>query len=678
MMKARAAALSSAGLMIIAGCSGGGHGGGSSLPGTPLATSTAVALANAARVTLSISIPPRQTQSFRRGQKFVPAGTTRKPSYVSPSTYYVSLNAVSGGTSLYSTYFTVAQCAPYGSVYECATNLPTGTFTLYTNLYDSSGYLLSTNLYSNPAPVTVYPNGSAYSNYLYVQTAGVVTTLQTMTPTSCLAAGHQQSIPLYFLDADGNTIVGPLANPMTPTFTAVNGAGLSALSVYAIYNGSPVSINNAVVSDTSLYASPYFFVSGSEGAVNVAATFQNFPIYSDGLSGPSTFTPSAGYAAVGTYVAWGIENAPIYGVYSIAIEQSINQAIVCGNGGVSGIDANIWSYIGAIKDPGNGNPYLVISDTNNNVEVFDAYVAADYARSYMFFQTSAYGNPGPHTEIYQTADFVTGGPFVDFFTSANTTGRVNVMYQGATTGIIQIFDTSNGAITSSSAYNAATGITLSSSTRLSGATSAHSLYYNVPGTPWLYAINTSNNTQNTTMDFSTFTPVSGTPPSGQLYALSPSGSGHTYQFVRGADTGGAYHVCEFDANPGNWSFGIFCANTGSHNSNPASMQFDPGTGNIMWATGSTSTFAFSAYTVPSSWAATFGAGTSIYTLSHNATRVLPGLESVPGVVGFYGGQMASGPCTGSGEITWIRWTGSSWAYLAHMCWPNHYITLTYQ
>lgn len=670
-MKARVAALSSAGLMLIAGCSGGGHGGGSSLPGTPLATSTAIALANAAKVTLSITIPPRQTQSFRRGQKFVPTAATRKPSYVSPSTYYVSLNAVSsGGTSMYSTYFTVAQCAPYGSAYECTTNLPSGTFTLYTNLYDQQGYMLSTNMYSNPAPVTVYPNGSPYSNNLYVQTAGIISNLQTSTPTSCFAAGHQQSIPLYMLDADGNTIVGPLANPITPTFTAVNGAGLAAINIYAIYNGSPVTVNNVTVSDTSLYSSPYFFVSGSEGAINIAATFQNFPVYNNGVT---TYTPSAGVSATGTYIAWGIENAPIYGLYNIAVQQTLNQAVICTNG-VNGT-FNSWTYVGSIKDSSSGNPYLVVSDFNNNVDIFDAYVVADYTRAYDYFQNgfNTYGQLGPHSDLYQTFDYVTSQPFVDFFTSANVTGRINVLSSNGSTGQIALIDTSNGAQSIlHGPFN--TTFALTGSNRVSGTQLYNALYYDVPTTPWLYGVYTANGTAFTPIDFSASTSITG-----QIYSIAPSGGSHTYQFVRGANYAGAYYICAFDADPSNFGLGIYCHSTGSHNSNVASMQFDPGTGNLMWATGSTSTYAFSAYTMPSTFVSTtFPSGGSIYTLSHNAARILPGLEAVPGVVGFYGGPQASGPCTGSGEITWIQWTGSSWAYLAHMCWPNHYITLTYQ
>jgi hypothetical protein len=673
MMKARIAALSSAGLMLIAGCSGGGHAGGSSLP-QPFGSSNAIALANAARVTLSINVPPRQTQSFRRGQKFVPASVARKPSYVSPSTFFVALNVYAGGNSIYSTYFPLTQCASAYGAYQCATNLPYGSVTVYTNLYDQYGYLLSTNLYSHPAATTIYPNGSAYSNDIYVTTAGVLYSLQTLSPTDCFTTGSQQSIPLYVLDADGNTIVGPLANPITPTFTAVNGGGLGAINIYAMYNGSPIAINNQTIYDTSLYSSPYFFVSGSEGAITIGATIQNIPVYSNDVF---TYTPTAGYAATGTYMAWGLQNAPIYGLYAIAIEQSLNQTVICGNGGVNGAFQS-WTYVGSIQDPGNGNPYLVLSDNNNNVVIYDAYVTSDYTRAYDYFQSTfnMYGGQlGPHANLHQTANFVTNGPFVDFFTSANVTGRLDVVSQPVTNGVIQIIDTTNGSITSSSPYNATPGITFSGSTRLSGSPTAHALYYTVPGNPWLYGIDTTTSpgTALTAIDFSATAPNKITK---EVYATAPSGTGTPATIVvRGNDTLGNYWVCAFDAT--NFIGGITCHSTGSTNSNPASMQYDPGTGDLMWASGGTSAFAFPIHGVaPSTFINTTFPGTpSIYTLAHSANRLLPGLEGVPGVAGFYGYQ-SSGPCSGQGEITWLRWNGSSWVYLANMCWPNHYITLT--
>jgi hypothetical protein len=662
----RTAALSAAGLMLIAGCSG-GHPGGSSLP-APLATSTAVAMANAARVTLSINVPPRQTQSLGRGQRFVPASTTRKPSYVSPSTQFVALNVYAGGVSIYSTYLSLAQCTNLYGVYQCATNLPYGTVTVYTNLYDQYGYLLSTNMFSNPYPSTIYPNGSPYSNYLYVHTAGVINHLQTATPSSCFTAGHAQAIPLYVLDADGNTIVGPVANPITPAFTAYDGAGLGAIGIYAIYNGSPVSINNVTVSDTSLYSSPYFFVSGSEGAVNVAATLQNIPVYENGMGGSSTYTPSGGYAATGTYVAWGIQNPPLYGLYTVAIQQSINQAVLCGNG-VNGT-FNQLTYVGSIKDPSSGNPYVVVSDFNNNVDVFDAYVTADYTRAYDYFQNgfNAYGGqPGPHADVYQTYTFTTSLPFTDFFTSANTPGKIDVLSSNGITSAADFIFTSSGVGTSDNRY--LLQIPVTGSTRLAGAST--SLYYNDVGTPYIYGYDTGYLAYFPVIDMSAYAIT------GQVYSIAPTGGGSNTVMVRGASSGGSFFVCAFSAT--GFSGSVYCGSSiTSTDTNPGSMQYDPGTGDLIFATGGTTVFGPYVHGVaPSSFTGNF-LGSAIYpALSHPASRVLPGLEGVPGVAGLYGGPQTGGPCNGSGEITWIRWTGSSWVYLASMCWPNHYITLTY-
>jgi hypothetical protein len=582
------------------------------------------------------------------------------------------LNVYAGGSSIYSTYFPLTQCASAYGVYTCPTNLPYGTVTVYTNLYDSQGYLLSTNLYSHPSPDTIYPNGSPYSNNLYVQTAGVVSNLQFESPSNCFAAGSPQSIPLLMLDADGNTIVGPLANPITANFTAYNGAGLGAINIYAMYSGSPVSVNNVTVSDTSLYASTYMFVSGAEGAIQIAATIQNIPIYNNNVL---TYTPAEQlYSATGTYIAWGLQNAPFYGLYPVAIQQTLNQTVMCDSANGTFDDL---VYVGSILSP--TAPYIVANDSANNVFVFDASFTANYTFAYSFFQQgfNSYSQPGPHFQPYQTAQFSPPGPIVDFFTSANVVGRINVIYQGITSGVIETIDTSNGVITSNNPFDTTAGIVFSGLTRITGSPATSSLYYDVPGSPWLYGINASSSpgTAFPTIDFSVAPPAKIT---SEIYAVSPSGAGTpATEVVRGVDTGGNFWICAFDAN--NFAGGIFCHATGSHNSNVGSMQYDPMTGDLMWASGSTSVFAIPVHGVtPTTFINTnFPAATSVYTLSHNASRVLPGLEGVPGVVGLYDGPQVSGPCTGSGEITWLRYNAGSWLYLAHACWPNHYITLTY-
>jgi hypothetical protein len=564
------------------------------------------------------------------------------------------LDEVYGATDIYSTYFALGQCTYASSVYTCPTNLVSGTLTLYTGLYDASGYLLSTNYFANPSSVTIYPNGSAYSNNLYVTTQGVVSQLTTYDASNnCFAAGHQQSIPVYLQDYDGNLIVGPLANPITPNFTPYNGAGRGAVDIYAMYNGSPISMDGITIYDSSVYSSPYFYVSGAEGAVTVAATVQNLPVLQYGTY--LTYSASGGYGATGTYTAWGIPSDPTQGIYEVAIQQSLNQAVLCGNGGTSSENLSTPMFVGSIRSAG-GAPYLVVADESNNVGIFDAYVVADYTRT----TYDIYG-----TNLLQTGLFTAPGPFVNFFTSAEVTGRIDVL-SNPTNGQVDLIDTTNGAITADHAY--AAQLFFNAFTRLSGYPGASVLYYNQPTTPYLYGINTSSNTPYATIDMSIY-PYDFT----AIWALAPSGPSHSYQFIRGG--AGSQKICVFDSL--NYAMGLYCTGAPSADSNPASMSFDSGTGSLMWATNTSTVYAFNAYQTPANFVSTFNATPSIYTLAHSAFRVEPGLEGTPGVVGFYGGPIGTGPCAGTGEITWLQYNGSSWVYLASLCWPNMYVTLTY-
>lgn len=669
--RSRKAAFSAAGLMLIAGCAGGGGhaltpspSGGNSGLGSPSG-----ALTNPARVTLNISVPARQTQMSRRGSSsYRPAAVRRVPSWVSPSTYFVGIQEMYNGQQAFFTYFALSSCTPNAGVYACSTNLQAGTFAIYTNLYDQNLYLLSTNIYSNPPQTTIYPNGSAYSNNIYVTTAGVISNLQQAAPSFCFAAGPQQTIPLYVLDADGNTIVGPIANPVTSNFTAYNGAGFGAISLYVMYNGSPLAANNLALTDSSIYSSPYFFVSGQEGSIYIAATFQNIPAYNNGAL---TYSVGAGYAATGTYIAWALDNNPQQdGMYPIAIEQSLNQAVTCNSANGTNND---FIYVESFLDPVTSNPYLVLGDAYNNVSLIDALAPANAAHAYTFFQTgNQYGTPGPKSNLYETYTFVPSNPFVDILTSSVFTGRIDVIAQNG----IEIFDTSNGAPSDDYVYTATSGIALNSSTRLSSDPAAGALYFNDPGTPWVYGIDTSGGPPGSALaaiDFS-----SGYPITGQIYSIVTSGNNSALQLVRGADSSDNFHICAFSAAA--FTGSVTCTGTGSHDTNPVSMQYDPGSGDIMWATGSTQAYGIPAHGVtPATFVANWSTDAAIYTtLSHTATRLLSGLEGVPGVAGFYGGPQTSGPCTGTGQVTWLRNTGgNTWVYLATMCWVNHEVTLTY-
>ena len=155
----RAAALS--GMMLIAGCAGGGGSG-----GAPQNVQSNAA--NTARAYLEIDIPSRATA--RKGR--APASTRRRISYVSPATASVNLTAMLGSTMVYQTSFAIGPplCAPAttGSGYVCPVNLPVGTYTLYGSLYDASGNVLSTNAFASPGQTTIYANGSSGSNVITI------------------------------------------------------------------------------------------------------------------------------------------------------------------------------------------------------------------------------------------------------------------------------------------------------------------------------------------------------------------------------------------------------------------------------------------------------------------------------------------------------------------------------
>ncbi|MBV8424438.1 MAG: hypothetical protein JO349_04555 [Candidatus Eremiobacteraeota bacterium] len=657
-------------MMLIAGCAG-GRSIGSAPPSVNLGQPSS--LTNGAAVALSITVPPRGSQANKRSTASQ-QGTRRTPSWVSPSTYYVALDEYFQGKSVYFNYFPLSQCTPSGSTYTCATNLPYGTVTLYTNLYDATGYLLSTNMYSNPAPITIYANGSAYSNNISVTTAAVVSNLQLQSPTDCFSAGFQQSIPLYFVDADGNIIVGPLANPLTSNFSAYNGAGFGAIALYATYNGSPLFLGpGATMYDTSVYSSPYLFVSGSEGAITIAGTFANIPVYNNNVL---TYTPSAGYAATGVYVAWGLQSAPIYGLYTIAIEQSLNTAVVCGSANGT---FQPFIYVGAFLDPASGHPYLAAND-NNSVYFFDALVSTNYTHAYDYFEgQNPYGSAGPKSNLLQTAVFSPGvGSMIDFLTSVNTTGRVDVL-SNVGGGQIDILDTSNGTVSvDNTLAQPIVQVPMTSSTRLAGSTVNGTLYWDNIGTTQALAASISpSDSFLGTVDVSAFGAING-----QIYAMSPTGAGSNLVVVRGSDNTGpppGFHVCAWDVVAG--PAGMMCHNTGSGDINPFSIVFDPKSGDLMWAGGGNQAFAIPAHAVtPATFVANVTAAFAApaYTFSNmTAFRIASAVAGDPGIIGFYGGPQAAGPCAGTGEFTFLQWNGASFQYLSTLCWPNHYVTVIY-
>ena len=281
MMKERTAALSAVGLMLIAGCSGGGRSVGTSpsLPGGGQ-PGAAVSRGNATlQIMVSVAQQGPQASSRRTSGVRHTTSALRHPTWVSPYSAYVGLKVVpANGGPTYTTSFALSSCtggytASYEPYFNCGVSVPYGSNTFFVSMYDSSNNLLSTNLFANPAPQTVNPNGSPAANTISIYEQGVVSNIQQTTPVNCFSAGYQQALFLLFQDADGVPIFGPLANPITPNFTAYNGAGLGAIGLYAQYEGgsyTTYAVNNGfTLYDTSMYT-PYFWVSGQEGAIQIA------------------------------------------------------------------------------------------------------------------------------------------------------------------------------------------------------------------------------------------------------------------------------------------------------------------------------------------------------------------------------------------------------------------------
>ncbi len=236
-------------------------------------------------MTLSITLAQKQTLNGRRiSNKVRPAVSGKRvPSFVSPSTTSVALSAVYNGSSVFSTTLYLSQCTNLYVIYECATNLPVGTYTIYSNLYDSSNHWLGTNLYANPSPQTIYANGAApsvYSNYLYVDDAGVAQYVFVGAPDNCVTVNSgTTAAPIYVFDADGNEIIGPLANPLSGYVTAVNGGGQGTFDLYTVSAYGTFSADNQVISDTSVYQ-PFVNVGGTEGSVFLYGFTYNMPAHS--------------------------------------------------------------------------------------------------------------------------------------------------------------------------------------------------------------------------------------------------------------------------------------------------------------------------------------------------------------------------------------------------------------
>ncbi|MBV8600995.1 MAG: hypothetical protein JO359_05440 [Candidatus Eremiobacteraeota bacterium] len=651
-MSAKRASLAAVGAAVaIAGCAGGGGGARS----TPPTLAQVQALTNSARAYLEFPIPARGTVSKGRAK----ATTGRKITYVSPATANVGIAVSNGSTTIYSTSFAIAPpaCVPLSGNqgYGCTINLPVGTYTLYANLYDQSMNLLSTNLYANQAPVTIYANGSATANNLTIPLQGVVYSTINEGPHSCFFP-RGQHVPVHFLDASNYEIVGPLANPITAYVVAANGGGLAAFDLYAYVNGVSQSIDNVTISDTSIYTTPFFNIGTVEGSVLFYAGVANgFQTYFGGYKTASAY----GRFTVSDYHLWGLD--AYSNLYTIGLEAAYNTTYDC-SVVLADQTLNAPTIVNGMQDGSGHGSEVLVGDTQA------VYVIA------------VGGTSGNHVNIdyshvpaivrARTVAKVALSPtqtLVNLLESTSVRGRFTVISQDSATGLghIDLYDTYNGVVSPYQSFNLQipAGTTSCCETWTSGPSSSQVLYYTQPNNPILYALDRANNGAFLTPVSFAATPLA----NGALYAIQSSGLGYDYMFVRGSDGNGSYYVCEFDASLS--PLNILCHRTGSHVTSAASIRYDPGSGKLGWASGGTDFYAFDAHQTPASFMAGFSTAPAAYTLSHQAFR-FTGTVGTAGILGLYGGSPS--------QVTFLRYNSSTgtWNWLATQAWPNPHLSTT--
>jgi len=648
----RAAAVSAAGLLFIAGCAGGGHSVGSAPPGGGgLGPSS---LTNGAKVTLNITLAQKQALSGRRvSNKVRPAASSKRvPSFVSPSTTNVALSAVYNGSSVFSTTINLSQCTGAYGFYQCATNLPVGTYTLYTNLYDTNNNWLGTNLYQNPTAQTIYANGSApYGNYLYVDVAGIAKFAFIPTITNCFDdQGSSAYAEVYLFDADVNQIVGPLANPLTGYVTAINGSGQGAIDLYAASIYGVASADHMTIYDTSLYV-PFVYVSGLEGSVELYGWTNNMPaLFGEGSNGLSGFqsgsatSPASTQITNGTYnVLAMITGSPQVALY--AVEESVPAIIQCAPA-YSYPALSYPTYFGSIIDSSLSNTELVAVDGQN----VDLIGYATYGTFYV-----AGGAPQVAATVTSTYTLGSNESVVNLFTSPDVSGRFFVITNNSSNsgnGQADQFLATNGVTTYSGSYSFQFPATTSLRIAGTGANNIYALYYTNPsGSNLLYGVDRTNGNQYPTI--TAFT-------SGTIYELSPAGPGVDNIFFRGYDASvPGYELCVFDAQSGFSS--NHCVNAGGLNTNAAALRYESFTTQIMSVEG-LSIYGDPANVTPSSFTSA-----TLYTGFPNLQqRFIPG-EATPGFIGVY--STATSPYT----TTFLQWTGSSWTSYGSIQWPNAWV-----
>lgn len=303
------AAVSAAGIILIAGCGGGGKSLGTSLPGAQNGLHSNTQPANSSRVALKFTLPARNASGWtapayqpaykqRRAKAFTPkksraSSFRRKPQYISygllGGSITISVYQTQNGTpqlALTQGPFTVGltygaydfYCAyvPAAGVYECVnySNVfaPLGNDTFFAVMSNPAGQSLSatpgwpgTN-YVAATQSSYTITASGYPSPISIQTYAVASSLAIDAPTSCIDPSGSPLVAETFLaDASGYPISGNLANAVT-----INVTGNFALyNLYAQQLTTPYTVTSSVG-----YFNGFELVgaaSGSAGAVSVSS-----------------------------------------------------------------------------------------------------------------------------------------------------------------------------------------------------------------------------------------------------------------------------------------------------------------------------------------------------------------------------------------------------------------------
>ncbi|MGA3037265.1 MAG: hypothetical protein ABSE64_07235 [Vulcanimicrobiaceae bacterium] len=261
--KKAAAGLTAAGLVFIAGCSGGGHAGpsGGILPSAPQSGGKKLALSftiprSAAYLTIPQASP--SSKNRRAAQSTRPKlNLVRKPKFIGfgslggyilldiyqngqlASYQYLTMGFENANSDLFCyeappTYFSLS-CYNLVNIYA-----PGGNDTFYAASYDSQYRLISltpgfpgTSVYGTPPASVTIP----YSGAVDIQTYGVPAALYIDSATPCVSPYADS---FHLTDVDGDFLVGPLAYPVTinsSTFPVVY-EGQSMGTSPTIYNAN--------------------------------------------------------------------------------------------------------------------------------------------------------------------------------------------------------------------------------------------------------------------------------------------------------------------------------------------------------------------------------------------------------------------------------------------------------